>query len=137
LTTIRAPHQAFSSTLRSYGWKKKNIISFSSFPHMSISTYLRPNIHQNGLTCPKHPSKDPLRYIIDVNCDSGQQGRSMYSSFIYKLKPGFGRFFRRACNQFWNVLLRKDTQVWENDILMITGLYAYKTTEDALTGRRV
>jgi hypothetical protein len=30
-------------------------------------------------------------------------------------------------------LLRKDTQVWENDVLMITGLQVYKTTGDALT----
>jgi hypothetical protein len=66
----------------------------------------------------------------DVN--SGQQGRSLYSSFIYRLKPGFGRFFRGACNRFWNDLLRKNTQVWENDVLMITGLQAYKTTRDAL-----
>jgi hypothetical protein len=69
----------------------------------------------------------------DVKCGSGQQGRSLYSSFIYRLKPGFGRFFRGACNKFWNILLRKDTQVWENDVLMITGLQAYKTTGDALS----
>jgi hypothetical protein len=69
----------------------------------------------------------------DVNFGAGQLGRSMYSSFIYRLKPGFGRFFRGACNHFWNVLLRKNTQVWENDVLMITGLQAYKTTGDALT----
>jgi hypothetical protein len=50
----------------------------------------------------------------DVNCGSGQQGRSLYSSFIYRLKLGFGRIFRGGCN-------RKDTQVWEKDILMITG----------------
>jgi hypothetical protein len=68
-----------------------------------------------------------------VNCGSDQQGRSLYSSFIYRLKPGFGRFFRGACNRFWNVLLQKDTQVWENDILMITGLQAHKTTGGALT----
>jgi hypothetical protein len=67
-----------------------------------------------------------------VNCGSGQKGRSLYLSFIFMLKPGFGRFFRGACNWFWNVLLRKDTQVWENDVLMITGLQAYKTTRDAL-----
>jgi hypothetical protein len=29
-------------------------------------------------------------------------------------------------------LLWKNTQVWENDVLMITGLHAYKTTGDAL-----
>jgi hypothetical protein len=69
----------------------------------------------------------------DVNCGSGQHERSMYSSFSYRLKPNFGRFFRGACNWFWNVLLREDTQVWENDVLMITGLHAYKTTGDALT----
>jgi hypothetical protein len=69
----------------------------------------------------------------DVDCGSGQQGKSLYSSFIYRLKPGFGRFFRGACKPFWNVLLRKDTQVWENDVLMITGLQAYKTTGDALS----
>jgi hypothetical protein len=68
-----------------------------------------------------------------VNCGLGQQGKSLYSSFIYRLKPGFGRFFRGACNWFWNVLLREDTQIWENDVLMITGLHAYKTTGDALT----
>jgi hypothetical protein len=67
-----------------------------------------------------------------VDCGSGQQGKNLYSSFIYRLKPGFGRFFRGACKPFWNVLLRKDTQVWENDVLMITGLQAYKTTGDAL-----
>jgi hypothetical protein len=69
----------------------------------------------------------------DVNCGSDQQGKSLYSSFIYRLKPGFGRFFRffRFCKWFLNVLLRKDTQVWENDIPMITGLQAYKTTGDA------
>jgi hypothetical protein len=32
----------------------------------------------------------------DVNCGAGQQGKSLYSSFIYKLKPGFGRFFRAS-----------------------------------------
>ena len=30
-------------------------------------------------------------------------------------------------------MLRKDTQVWENDVLMIRGLQAYKTTGYALT----
>jgi hypothetical protein len=68
----------------------------------------------------------------DVNCGLSQKGKSLYSSFIYKLKLDFGRFFREACNQFWNVLLQEDTQVWKNDILMITGLQAYKTTRDAL-----
>jgi hypothetical protein len=29
----------------------------------------------------------------DMNCSSGQHGRSLYLSFIYKLKLGFGRFF--------------------------------------------
>jgi hypothetical protein len=53
-----------------------------------------------------------------VNCGSGQQGRSLYSSFIYRLKLGFRRFFRGACNRFWNVLLRKDTEVWANEVLM-------------------
>jgi hypothetical protein len=53
-----------------------------------------------------------------------------------RLKPGFGRFFRGACNRFWNVLLRKDAQVWENDVLMVMGLQAYKTTGDALSFRR-
>jgi hypothetical protein len=33
-----------------------------------------------------------------VNCSSGQQGKSLYSSFIYRLKLGFGRFFSGACN---------------------------------------
>jgi hypothetical protein len=56
-----------------------------------------------------------------MNCDSSQQGRSMYSSFIYRLKLGFGRFFRGACNWFWNVFLWKDTQVWKNNVLMIMG----------------
>jgi hypothetical protein len=68
----------------------------------------------------------------DVNCCSGHQGTNLYSSFIYTLKLGFGRFFRGACNRFWNVLLQEDTQVWEKDVLMITGLQAYKTTGDAL-----
>jgi hypothetical protein len=36
----------------------------------------------------------------DVNCGSGQQGKSLYSSFIYRLKPGFGRFFRGLVNGF-------------------------------------
>jgi hypothetical protein len=40
----------------------------------------------------------------------------------YRLKPGFGKFFRGACNRFWNVLLRKGTQVWDNNVFMITGL---------------
>jgi hypothetical protein len=35
-----------------------------------------------------------------VNCGSGQQGKSLYSSFIYRLKPGFGRFFRGLVNGF-------------------------------------
>jgi hypothetical protein len=52
----------------------------------------------------------------DVNYGSGQQGRSLYLSFIYRLEPDFGRFFTGACNRFWNVLLREDTQVWENDL---------------------
>jgi hypothetical protein len=67
-----------------------------------------------------------------VNCSSSQQGRSLHSSFIYRLKPGFGRVLRGACNRFWNVFYRKDAQVWENDVLMIMGLQAYKTTGDAL-----
>jgi hypothetical protein len=58
----------------------------------------------------------------DMNCGSDQQGKNLYSSFIYRLKPGFGRFFIGACNRFWNVLLQEDTQVWENDVLMITRL---------------
>jgi hypothetical protein len=29
--------------------RRKNIVSFLSLAHMSISTYLMPNIHQNGL----------------------------------------------------------------------------------------
>jgi hypothetical protein len=29
--------------------RRKNIVSFLSLAHMSINTYLRPNIHQNGL----------------------------------------------------------------------------------------
>jgi hypothetical protein len=69
----------------------------------------------------------------DVNYSSCQQGRSLYSSFIYRVKPDFGRFLRGTFNQFWNVLLWKDTQVWKNDVLMITGLQAYKTTRDALS----
>ena len=64
-----------------------------------------------------------------MNCSSGQQGEAYIQA---SLKPDFGRFFRKACNRFWNVLLRKDTQVWENDVLMITGLQVYKTTGDAL-----
>jgi hypothetical protein len=66
-----------------------------------------------------------------VNCDSGQEERSLYSSVIYRLKPGFGKSFKGACNRFWNVLLWKGTQVWEIDVLMITELQAYKTTGDA------
>ena len=50
-----------------------------------------------------------------------------------QVEPGFGRFFRGACNWFWNVLLPKETQVWENDVLMSTGLQAFKTTGDALS----
>jgi hypothetical protein len=57
----------------------------------------------------------------DMNCGSGQQGRSMYSSFIYRLKLGFGRFFRRACNRFWNALLQEDTQIWANEVPRVTG----------------
>jgi hypothetical protein len=60
-----------------------------------------------------------------MNCGLGQQGRSLYSSFITKLKLGFGRFFRGAYKQFWNILLMKDTQVWENSVLMIM---AYRLT---------
>ena len=30
----------------------------------------------------------------DMNYGSGQQGRSLYSSFIYRLKNGFGKFFK-------------------------------------------
>jgi hypothetical protein len=36
----------------------------------------------------------------DVNCGSGQQGKSLYSSFIYRLKSDFGRFFRGLVNGF-------------------------------------
>jgi hypothetical protein len=57
----------------------------------------------------------------DVNCGARQQGRSLYSSFIYKLKLGFGRFFRRACNRFWNALLQEDTQIWANEVPRVTG----------------
>jgi hypothetical protein len=58
--------------------------------------------------------------------------RSLYLSFIYRLKLGFGRFFRRAYNRFWNVLLQKDTHVWANEVLIITELQASRTTGDAL-----
>jgi hypothetical protein len=60
-------------------------------------------------------------------------GECIYSSFIYRFKPDFGKFLKGDCNWFWNVFLWKDTQAWENDVLMITGLQAYKTTGDALT----
>jgi hypothetical protein len=36
----------------------------------------------------------------DVNFGLGQQGKSLYSSFIYRLKSGFGRFFRGLVNDF-------------------------------------
>jgi hypothetical protein len=36
----------------------------------------------------------------DVNCGSCQQGKSLYSSFIYRLKFDFGRFFRGLVNGF-------------------------------------
>jgi hypothetical protein len=36
----------------------------------------------------------------DVNCGSCQQGKSLYSSFIYRLKFDFGRFFRGLMNGF-------------------------------------
>jgi hypothetical protein len=49
-----------------------------------------------------------------------------------QVETWFWKVFRGACNRFWNILLREDTQVWENDVLMITGLQAYKTTGDAL-----
>jgi hypothetical protein len=62
-----------------------------------------------------------------VNCSSGQQGRSLYSSLIYRLNLGFGRFFRGACNRFWNVLLQKDTEVWANEVLIITELQASRS----------
>jgi hypothetical protein len=67
-----------------------------------------------------------------MNCSSSQQGRSLYSSFIYRLKIGFRRFFRGAHNRFWNVLLQKDTQVWANEVLMITELQASRLTGNAL-----
>jgi hypothetical protein len=38
-----------------------------------------------------------------------------------------------ACNRFWNVLPRKDTQVWANEVLMITELQASRSTGDALS----
>jgi hypothetical protein len=37
------------------------------------------------------------------------------------LKLGFGRFFRRACNRFWNALLQEDTQIWANEVPRVTG----------------
>jgi hypothetical protein len=55
----------------------------------------------------------------------------LYSSFIYRLKLGFKRLFRRGCNWFWNVLLRKDTQVWANEVLMIIELQASRSIGDA------
>jgi hypothetical protein len=35
-----------------------------------------------------------------MNCGLGQQGKSLYSSFIYRLKLGFGRFFSGLVNGF-------------------------------------
>jgi hypothetical protein len=58
----------------------------------------------------------------DANFGSGQEGRNLYSSFVERLKFDFGRFKRGAWNRFWNVLLWKDTQVWENKVLMIRGV---------------
>jgi hypothetical protein len=55
-----------------------------------------------------------------------------HSRLVQSFGVVFGRFFIGAGNRFWNVLLREDTQVWENDVLMITRLQAYKTTRDAL-----
>ena len=72
-----------------------------------------------------------------MNWGSGQQGRSLYSSFNYRLKLGFGRPFRGAYNQFWNVLLGKDTQVWANEVLMIRELQASRSTGDALNYRHL
>jgi hypothetical protein len=51
------------------------------------------------------------------------------------MKFGFGRFFRRASNKFWNALLWKGTQVWEDKVFMIRELEGKRTTGNAL--RRV
>ena len=45
-------------------------------------------------------------------------------------------FLGGAYNTFWNVLFQEDTQVWENNVLMIMGLQAYKPTGDALIYHR-
>jgi hypothetical protein len=42
-----------------------------------------------------------------------------------QVETWFWKVFRGACNWFWNVFLWKDTQVWENDVLVIMGLQAY------------
>jgi hypothetical protein len=72
----------------------------------------------------------------DVNYSLGQQGRSLHSSFISKLKLGFRRFFRGAYNWFWNVLLWKDTQFWANEVLMIRELQASRSAGDVLSKER-
>jgi hypothetical protein len=36
-------------------------------------------------------------------------GKKAIFKLHLRLKLGFGRFFRGACNRFWNVLLQKDT----------------------------
>jgi hypothetical protein len=40
-----------------------------------------------------YPKPESGKRWKDVNCGLGQWGRSLYSSFIYRLKLGFGRLF--------------------------------------------
>jgi hypothetical protein len=54
--------------------------------------------NKKGCGCSKPESGKKWK---DVNCGSGQQGRSFYLSFIYRLK--LGKVFRGAYNRFWNV----------------------------------
>jgi hypothetical protein len=51
----------------------------------------------------------------------------MYSSFIYRLKLGFGRFLGGTCNGGFGMFCFGKTQVWAIEFLMITELQASRS----------
>jgi hypothetical protein len=69
---------------------------------------------------------------IAVQASSREEAciQASFTSWNLVLEGVLEGFLGEACNRF---LLRKDTQVWANQVLMITELQASRSTEDALT----
>jgi hypothetical protein len=59
-------------------------------------------------------------------------GEKLVFKLHLQVETWLWKVFWGTCNWFGNVLLQKDTQVWENKVLMIRELQAFRSTGDAL-----